>query len=87
MVCHAVFFKYCAGKMCQAKVVNMLCTHSGLEFPPSATEYIFSHSSTFNVDIKATHLKTSLKKSRFLQIAIFFRQRKVLLVVYFQIRN
>ena len=73
--------------MCQAKVVNMLCTHSGLEFPPSATEYIFSHSSTFNVDIKATHLKTSLKKSRFLQIAIFFRQRKVLLVVYFQIRN
>ena len=67
--------------MCQAKVVNMLCTHSGLEFPPSATEYIFSHSSTFNVDIKATHLKTSLKKSRFLQIAIFFRQRKVLLVV------
>ena len=63
--------------MCQAKVVNMLCTHSGLEFPPSATEYIFSHSSTFNVDIKATHLKTSLKKSRFLQIAIFFVNGKL----------
>ena len=56
MVCHAVFFKYCAGKMCQAKVVNMLFTHSILEFTPSATEYIFSHSSAFNVDIKATHL-------------------------------
>ena len=58
--------------MCQAKVVNMLCTHSGLEFPPSATECIFSHSSTFNVDIKATHLKTSLKNHVFFKSQFFF---------------
>ena len=74
--------------MCQAKVVNMLCTHSGLEFPPSATEYIFSHSSTFNVDIKATHLKTSLKKITFSSNRNFFSSKESSLSsVYFQIRN